>query len=358
MHILGNGLESLYDFDGKDENGRINPLSLSRKVDLIISLETRLESWRLALPEAIRPNKQGTVVLNNGSHSSLQRFAVILGLRYHNLRVLLHRSLLLPALSDHFQRENRVSNSEDSYEMLRCIAQCSGDICVSSATSVIHIVMQASQVKPKRQLLGAWWFSLYYGISPSNPSLAKLTFAYIVFNASLVIFANLFTLLSSSSRPQSPMSEEVKKQKHFFDQGFHFIKDQAHRYRSAERCYQFLKKLLETLRPTRSQQTSNTPLTQSAMFPPRGTQFNLDTAVGRESSNSYCMMESLDMLSDAAQQIEQPIEERSIDNWDDFFESSIDGFEPINLDSWKWLLTTDYASSLAEYQNRDILLGA
>ena len=118
MHILGSALESLYGFDGKDENGRDNPLSLAQKVDLVISLETRLDSWRLALPEAIRPNKRGTLHLNNGSHSSLQRYAVILGLRYHNLRILIHRSLLLPDLSDHFQRENRLSNADDTYKML------------------------------------------------------------------------------------------------------------------------------------------------------------------------------------------------------------------------------------------------
>lgn len=94
------------------------------------------------------------------SSSPERRFRVILTLRYHNVRILAHRRMLDLYLAS-LERGLGSYDAEDS--MLRQVGQRSKSICFQSASDLIAIVGVLTRSKePKRGLLGAWWFTLYY----------------------------------------------------------------------------------------------------------------------------------------------------------------------------------------------------
>lgn len=87
------------------------------------------------------------------------KFRVILTLRYLNLRVLLHRPVLVKFIA--------ASRSPDrdlqDLKLLQQIGMNSMQIITESAMEIIDIVLRVvSEPGWKQSLLGAWWFSLYY----------------------------------------------------------------------------------------------------------------------------------------------------------------------------------------------------
>lgn len=131
-----------------------------------------------------------------------QRFNIVLSLRYHNLRVLLHRKFLERFLDylgiDGHTSNNSVSSQEKA--ILRQVGSGSVQKCVQSAMAIISTMhtISLSPAKWHRSILGAWNYSLYYSISFTICSWHIYIYIYtdpsIAFNAGLCIFAALLVI--------------------------------------------------------------------------------------------------------------------------------------------------------------------
>jgi hypothetical protein len=88
-----------------------------------------------------------------------ERFKVVLCLRYHNLRILLHRKFLEMFLKN-FGAENVTSSDR---RVLQQVGVSSVQNCVESASIIIRTVHTiVSSTGWQKDLLGAWNYSLYY----------------------------------------------------------------------------------------------------------------------------------------------------------------------------------------------------
>jgi hypothetical protein len=94
------------------------------------------------------------------------KFRVILTLRYLNLRVLIHRPVLVK-----FIAASRSPDRESpELKLLQQMGLNSMQICTESAMEIIGIVHRVvSEPGWKHSLLGAWWFSLYYSMYLCTP---------------------------------------------------------------------------------------------------------------------------------------------------------------------------------------------
>lgn len=138
----------------------------------VYKIESQLSEWQQLLPPRMKlismvdiesdhlPREDAVV----GEWQDL-RLRFILTLRYTNIRILLHRPVLVKFLDGLLNPQN----SQDTSLLLQ-IGTSSIQIAVQSATEIIcfvHIVVQSPRLSKKRILLGAWWFSLYYSTFPS-----------------------------------------------------------------------------------------------------------------------------------------------------------------------------------------------
>lgn len=95
----------------------------------------------------------------------LERFRVVLSLRYLSVQLLLYRPVLADSLArgTNGEKQRSVSKVQANFNFM----------CVQVAEDIINII-HAVLTKPGlgRHLMGAWWFTLYYskGSPPSSPS--------------------------------------------------------------------------------------------------------------------------------------------------------------------------------------------
>ncbi|KAJ5133966.1 uncharacterized protein N7443_004411 [Penicillium atrosanguineum] len=173
-----------------------SPLPVSETMSHIFSMEQHLFSWERSLPQPLQlvstaslddmPQQQ----LPSESEYFSWKFRVVLTLRYLNLRVLLHRPVLVKFISASRSPDR---NSQD-LKLLQQIGMNSMQICTDSAMEIIDIVHRVvSEPGWKQGLLGAWWFSLYY-----------------TFNAALVIIGAV-CIYRDTSLSTSPMTAQAKK---------------------------------------------------------------------------------------------------------------------------------------------------
>jgi hypothetical protein len=93
------------------------------------------------------------------------RLRFVLTLRYANVRILLHRTVLVKFL----EGSEDPQDSQDT-TLLHGVGWNSIEIAKRSAKEIIrlvHLVVQSPVTSKKRGLLGAWWFSLYYSMPSS-----------------------------------------------------------------------------------------------------------------------------------------------------------------------------------------------
>lgn len=101
----------------------------------------------------------------------MERFIIVLSVRYHNLRILLHRPLLEKFLDDcgRVSASNNYKSSADR-SMVRQLGISSIETCITSATIVISVVRTVVMSSGwRRDLLGAWNYSLFYSKFNSRP---------------------------------------------------------------------------------------------------------------------------------------------------------------------------------------------
>ncbi|KAL1970560.1 hypothetical protein VTN77DRAFT_4204 [Rasamsonia byssochlamydoides] len=152
------------------------PSSISETVAHIFKVEQHLVAWERSLPDSLRLTCARHLQEEERQEPDYLkwRFRVILTLRYLNLRVLLHRPMLIKFI------DARGNGEGDPHELrlLKQIGTNNIHICVQSAMDIIDLVYEAGYAprwQASRSLLGAWWFSLYY-----------------TFNAALVVLGSLW----------------------------------------------------------------------------------------------------------------------------------------------------------------------
>jgi hypothetical protein len=146
--------------------GCAKPGSLFDVVTQLFQIEHKLMEWDYDLPLHMKQLTVKDIPPEGEKIDLLDRFRVILTLRYHNLRVLLHRPVLVKFLD---MTDNPESDTQEVI-LLKQIGSNSIQICIQSSTeiiSIVHSVVCSTGIR--RGFLGAWWFSLYYGESHSLP---------------------------------------------------------------------------------------------------------------------------------------------------------------------------------------------
>jgi hypothetical protein len=150
-------------------------------VSLVFKIENELVQWQRTScsPALIKANDlPGTIAeaeattfssTNDEDNGSIPlswwpvyelRLRIVITLRYNNLRILLHR----PVLASLLTRAENGETGTDNVSIIQQVGSSSVQICARSAKEVISIISALVHSKgPARGLLGAWWFSLYYG---------------------------------------------------------------------------------------------------------------------------------------------------------------------------------------------------
>lgn len=98
-----------------------------------------------------------------------ERFNCVLSLRFHNLRILLHRPFLEKLLDSYNSSDINTESAEK--QMLQQLGINSVQTCINSAMviiSIVHTVVNSTGWR--RDLLGAWNYSLFYSKSVSSLS--------------------------------------------------------------------------------------------------------------------------------------------------------------------------------------------
>ena len=124
----------------------------------ILKLEPELDRWQRELPPPLCIRSPSTMAFDSQENSTLERLRIILTLRYLNLKVLLLRPFLSKSL------ELRVSENsrKDILSSADHLTSTSIRTCVGVAEDIITIVSSIIDAGRGHELLGAWWFTLYY----------------------------------------------------------------------------------------------------------------------------------------------------------------------------------------------------
>lgn len=162
-----------------------SPLPVREIVSRVLGIENQLFSWVLALPESLRQVTVQTMRAEIEDQDQRPReeedagmfplkFRVILTLRHLHIQILLHRPVLVKFLDTTgvvggSAAGGSVEPAED--RLLNEIGYSSLNKCVEAAMGIIDIIHElVSSTHWPRNLLGAWWYSLYYSkFSPSKP---------------------------------------------------------------------------------------------------------------------------------------------------------------------------------------------
>lgn len=135
------------------------PASVFDVVAQLFKMERQLIAWERSLPPNMDLRQSQDIPLGDNDY---ERYRIILTLRYHNLRILIHRIVVVRFL-DICGKPDR---DENELAMLQQDGLNSVQTCVPSSLEIISIVNTVVHATgARREWLGAWWFSLYYGAS-------------------------------------------------------------------------------------------------------------------------------------------------------------------------------------------------
>ncbi|KAL1963182.1 hypothetical protein VTN77DRAFT_8615 [Rasamsonia byssochlamydoides] len=197
-------------------------------VSRVLEGDRQLEEWQhqllptLGLHVSQKPLTPADIESMKPESLIFERFNIVLSLRYHNLRILLHRKFLEKFL----ETSGTEDTSNPEKKVLRQVGINSVQNCVESAIIIISTVHTiALSTGWHRDLLGAWNYSLYY-----------------TFNAGLVIFGAL--LVSSKESPHNPaLWDTVERSRPYLDLAVEALRRLDSGNRVIERCVEYLSQL-------------------------------------------------------------------------------------------------------------------
>ncbi|EED18875.1 C6 transcription factor, putative [Talaromyces stipitatus ATCC 10500] len=205
------------------------PLSVGETVSRVLGIETQLHTWVLTLPDSLRLVTVAAIrdeIRQAGSQPQFFpfKFRVILTLRYLHVQILLHRPVLVKFLDTTGVSE--IDTSED--RLLNDIGCSSMNRIIESARGIIDIVHElVSSPEWTRNLLGAWWYSLYY-----------------TFNAALVIIGATWV---HRTRPSAINWDKAYTNIHIYPSRAVTSLYKLNRNRMVDRCRSYLEQLMSAL---------------------------------------------------------------------------------------------------------------
>lgn len=127
----------------------------------IFKMEQHLAQWVQTLPANMSLRNSREIPSDGHDADLLERYRIILTIRYHNLRILAHRPIVVRFLD----MCRKVECDEQELALLQQIGSSSVHICVKSSLEIVSIVNTiVHSTGMRRNFLGAWWFSLYYSM--------------------------------------------------------------------------------------------------------------------------------------------------------------------------------------------------
>lgn len=138
-------------------------------VSVVLKGDRELDEWRhrVVPPLGLRiwevPLEIQELEKIDAKDKTVQRFSLVLSLRFHNLRILNHRPILEKFL-DTYSAHGGSGTHGFELGMMHQVCISSIENCVDSAMiiiSIVHTVVLTSGWR--RDLLGAWNYSLFYG---------------------------------------------------------------------------------------------------------------------------------------------------------------------------------------------------
>lgn len=145
-----------------DNFGGEDSVAVFDNASRLFKLEHQLSEWKRSLPARLSLLTFQQIADKGEDTDISTKFKTILSLRYLNLRILLHRTVLVKFLSVLDWRSTR--SEKEELDILKQLGSSSMQICEQSSQEIINIIGHVTATSgPQRNLLGAWWFTLYYG---------------------------------------------------------------------------------------------------------------------------------------------------------------------------------------------------
>lgn len=135
-----------------------------------MQLEDELSTWIAELPQSLKPmGTPAMVSLAEDGNAAIDRWRVIITLRYLNVRCLLHRSVFNIILDSTREQRNATCGS-----FVAQVSAASVDAAIEAAFETIAIVSRAAE---RQHCLPVWWYSNYFSktSSPERIPFEKLT---------------------------------------------------------------------------------------------------------------------------------------------------------------------------------------
>ncbi|KAL3470510.1 fungal-specific transcription factor domain-containing protein [Aspergillus californicus] len=165
--ILGDIIEKVY----RHNIAGSGALQLPELFENVIKIEGDLRQWRQQLPSNLSVVLGSNLAsLSNSRQVHINRFRVILSLRYLNTHSLLHRAVVTRLLATSHSRSMMMA------DFLCNIGGMSINVGLGSAIDTIKMI---SHLAERPDMLPIWWFSIYY-----------------IFNAALILFGTIVVLLT------------------------------------------------------------------------------------------------------------------------------------------------------------------
>ncbi|KAH7020921.1 fungal-specific transcription factor domain-containing protein [Microdochium trichocladiopsis] len=206
--------------------GCSTPTPLADTASVILQTEQQLVSWRSSLPASLKLVNADELAADSGVLSLQKKLRVILTLRYHNLRILAHR----PILDRYLELLQGSVLDPHEASVLWQISHRSKSSCFQSAEVIVNVVSTTTHSSAEhRNLLGAWWFTLYYTFN------AALTLVAIMISEDV----NPLDLDNQMPLPRNGSASVTHKQKTVLNQAIECLPLIDHRNPVIEKCTKF-----------------------------------------------------------------------------------------------------------------------
>lgn len=127
----------------------------------ILNLEQQLNDWRHNLPPALCLRSASNLPRQeNIQDQATERFRIVLSLRCLNLQLLIYRPMLTTSLSKYSSSAEGAGQRHGSLNHMQMTFNRTQTQIAEDIIEIIHAVLTDPGLG--RDLIGAWWFTLYY----------------------------------------------------------------------------------------------------------------------------------------------------------------------------------------------------